>query len=495
MVKTAIEPADFTELLAANFEWLLVRGGSGRAVALRSDEMEIYADRSRTLFDYLDDAGGRTVRVEGITLDGADVLLEVRPNFGKGAEILRLVPRTSARELAAGVELARLEKANEIGRMIRNAFPGSKLARVALNKENGRLAQISVELPDKTGVIAVADLTDRLQPEMLLTSAAVILRERQERRKKPVLETWLIGEKRQAAAMQKLTGLFAARERARFRVFEISRKTDEPELVERRELKVSDLWREKPKKLSLPAEVEPSDTAARIIAFDPGSIDVIYSKQGETLRYRGLAFARVRRLMGREKAWYGIDRDRRPLTTESWPDFEAFVEELSTQRRAGAENKRHEHFRAAPEAWLESILRRNIKLLDANLVLSPIYNQFRSANDKIDLLAIRKDGRLVIIELKTSPDRETVFQAADYWRKIELQRRKGELQKARAFGDSEIIDKPALVYVVCPALNFHRDFGFYARMLSKEVELWRFELREDWRDKIKVLARRDYFRQ
>jgi hypothetical protein len=131
-------------------------------------------------------------------------------------------------------------------------------------------------------------------------------------------------------------------------------------------------------------------------------------------------------------------------------------------------------------------------LLDANLILSPIYNQFRASNNRIDLLALRKDGRLVIIELKTSPDRDVVFQAADYWRKIELQRRKGKLAEANLFDGSEIADKPAIIYLAAPAWSFHRDFGFYARMLSKEIELWRFELHEDWRDKIKVIARKNY---
>jgi hypothetical protein len=146
----------------------------------------------------------------------------------------------------------------------------------------------------------------------------------------------------------------------------------------------------------------------------------------------------------------------------------------------------------AAEAWLESILRRNIKLLDANLILSPIYNQFRSSNDKIDLLAIRKDGRLVIIEIKTSPDRDTIFQAADYWRKIELQRRRGVLADARLFGSREIADRPALIYIVAPALSFHHDFEYFARTLNSEIELWRWELHQDWRREIKVVGRKRY---
>jgi hypothetical protein len=56
----------------------------------------------------------------------------------------------------------------------------------------------------------------------------------------------------------------------------------------------------------------------------------------------------------------------------------------------------------------------------------------------------------------------------------------------------EILDKPALVYAVAPALSFHRDFGLFAAMLKRDVEIWRFELREDWRAEVKVLGRRDY---
>src|SRR5690606_27003423 len=103
----------------------------------------------------------------------------------------------------------------------------------------------------------------------------------------------------------------------------------------------------------------------------------------------------------------------------------------------------------------------------------------------------RKDGRLVIIELKTTPDRELILQAADYWRKIELQRRRGELARSRLFGDIEIIDKPALVYAVAPALCFHRNEEFFSRKLIPEIEVWRFDLHEDWRNEIRVIQRNE----
>ena len=102
------------------------------------------------------------------------------------------------------------------------------------------------------------------------------------------------------------------------------------------------------------------------------------------------------------------------------------------------------------------------------MVLSPVYHQFRAERDKIDLLTLRKDGRLIIIELKVAPDREMVFQAADYWRKIELQRRKGNLQKAGIFGDLEIAEKPTISYLVAPTLSFHTDFKYLSRTISGE---------------------------
>ena len=242
----------------------------------------------------------------------------------------------------------------------------------------------------------------------------------------------------------------------------------------------------------LPVDPRPGETAASIIALSPGNIDIVYSKQGETLRFNGLPFARVRTVLGRERAWFGIGPNRPLLSAENTDKLASLVTELELHRSASPPNRRHRLYRAAPEAWLESILRRNVKLLDDNLILAPIYNQFRSSNDKIDLLALRRDGRLVIIELKTKPDREMIFQAADYWRKIELQRRRGILAAADLFGGREIIDRPSLVYLAAPALSFHRDLELFAAAIDPEIEIWRFELHEKWRGAVKVVGRRSH---
>jgi len=482
---------ELRKIVASHHEWLLVRD-TGKTFPLEKHEIEIAEDGEKKHFGFLDDKGFHSWRLNGFIHEGNEIAIDVAGAFARKREVLRLVPRVAASELAAEIELARLEKANEIAKMIADNFPGIKLGRVAMNKENGRLAQINFESEDKTPIAAISDITATMTVEAVFTGAIIWLEKLGLRKKKPVLDIWIISEKRQAKNAQKMHALLTESWKAKITVVEIDRKAEPPRLVLLPKRKIRELWREKARKLLLPENPAPSATAQEIIKLSPKKMDIVYSKQGETLRFLGLPFARVRTMLGTEKAWFGIGRERCILSDETWDDLVELIECLKTSRQTDAPNKRHAYYRIAPEAWLESILRRNIKLLDDNLVLSPIYNQFRSSNDKIDLLALRKDGRLVIIELKTQPDREMVFQAADYWRKIELQRRRGILDSANLFDGREILDKPALIYLAAPAWSFHRDFEFFARTVSPEIELWRFELHEKWRENVRVLVRQGF---
>lgn len=481
---------ELREIVSGQQEWLLVRE-LGRSFPLEKHEIEVIDDGEKAYFGFLDDNGFHSWRLNGFKRDADEIEIDVAGSFTRNRETMRLIPRVSAALLAGEVEIARLKKANEIARLLALNFPGIKLGRVALNETNGRFAQINFDSSDKTPIAAIADVTAALTVETIFTAAMLWL-DKLGSRKKPILDVWIICEKRQARNSQKLHALLTDRWKAKITVIEVNRKTDPPTLVELPKRKIRELWREKANKLTLPGGLPPSRIGAEIARMSPENIDVIYSKHGETLRFKGLPFARVRSIMGIEKSWFGVGRERRPLSNENWNDLVKFVAELELSRSYEPPNTRHEFYRTAPEAWLESILRRDITLLDANLVLSPIYNQFRSSADKIDLLALRRDGRLVIIELKTQPDREMVFQAADYWRKIELQRRRGVLAAANLFDGREIADAPAIIYLAAPAWSFHRDFEYFARAVSPEIELWRFELHENWREKVKVIARQQY---
>jgi hypothetical protein len=262
-------------------------------------------------------------------------------------------------------------------------------------------------------------------------------------------------------------------------------------------LERAELWDEAPPRFRPPAaKSELSDWARRLLSLAPDAIDVVRARHGETLRFHGLAFARVRRLMNTERAWLGIDGARRRLLDESdWNECVELLAQLRQHRHALAADHRHAFYKAAPEAWLESLLRRDITRLDPGLRIAPLHAQFRAAERAraatrpVDLLALRRDGRLVVIELKVAEDREHVLQGADYYRRVEAHRRRGHLARAKLFGDAAIADSPPLVYLVAPLLRFHRAFNQLAETIAPDIELYRFDLNEDWRAGVRVARR------
>ena len=233
-----------------------------------------------------------------------------------------------------------------------------------------------------------------------------------------------------------------------------------------------------------------------IVDQAPEAIDVVHARHGETLRYFGLPFARIRSLMGVERVWFGIEGShRRMLEDASADDWLSLLNDLREHRSAVALDHRHALYRSAAEAWLESLLRKDITKLDPGLIIAPLHAQFRTARGgklgirPIDMLALRQDGRLAVIELKVSEDREHVLQGADYWRRVEAHRRRGHISKAKLFGDRKIRDESPLVYLVAPTLRVHPSFTTLARCIASDIEIYRFDINEDWRSGVRVMRR------
>ena len=480
---------EIRDLLKLHTEWLLIHS-SGETFALQKDEIELTFERGKILFSFLDEKGFQTWRIVEFKQKKGEMLLDLSRNFEKEREKIRLVPRISAKDLDESIELARLEKANNIASLLVAEIKDIKLIRVALNKESGRFAQIFFENQNGKQTAVLSDVSETATPEILVSTAILWLTKLEQLKKKPIDTVWILAEKKLLKKVRKLHTLLRESWKEHIKLREMSIESPKSQLAEIKPLEIHHLWREKPKKISLTENTELSRTAQEIIKFAPEKIDVLFTRQGETLRFEGLPVARVRKTLGAEKCWFGIEREKRILNENRREDFFDLLENLEIYRRFDSPNKRHALFELTPEAWLEAILRRNIKQLDANLILSPLYNQFRAESGKIDLLALRKDGRLIVIELKVAPDREMIFQAVDYWRKIELNRRKGNLQAAKLFGDLLIADAPTLIYLVAPTLSFHRDFNFLANTVASEIEIYRFDLAENWRESLRVLSRK-----
>jgi hypothetical protein len=260
-----------------------------------------------------------------------------------------------------------------------------------------------------------------------------------------------------------------------------------------------DIWKKRLARFPPVSEASGSAVASQLVAQAPQAIDSVASRHGQTLRFHGLPFVRVRRVMEQDLVWFGIEGSRRRALHEHHArDFEKLMSDLTSYRHERCRDRRHWLYRAASEAWLESILRRDISRLDPGLIVAPLHAQFRTSHGgafgmsgarPIDLLALRHDGRLAVIELKVNEDREHVFQGVDYWRRVEAHRRRGHISAAKLFGDREISDESPLVYLVAPTLRFHPSFGTLAKTVAPDIEIYRFDINEDWRSGVRVVRR------
>jgi hypothetical protein len=481
----------FTESAA---EFLLVRENGAQA-ALRRDEVEILFQRGNVYLEAPVADGVKNWRIVAAESEGNGLLLKTVGSFGADAERLELIPRVTASDMMESIKLARLEMAGRIAAIIGREDERYKIVSLKLSQgiragEYGRYAQIKMQTAPGVQVAIVAPVIERGTNAInFLTSALSWFTRVSRSTKKVRIETlWLVADKGTVGKLKKLLALFRPEWRERISLYALDINKEELREVKIPEMR--SLWRAKPRKLTLPAAQLPTESAREIAGQFPEAIDITFSRHGENLSYRGMKFARIREFLGEEKLWFGTERKRKLFSDETRDDLNSLLEDLKAKRSAHNENRTHYLYRTSPEHWLESILRRDITQLDANLILSPIYQQFRASKEQIDLLAVRRDGRLVVIELKVTPNREMVFQAANYWREIELLRRTGALQEARAFGDIEILDEPALVLLVAPALSFHHDLPFWASFVSPKIETYRYDLHENWRESIKVLERR-----
>jgi hypothetical protein len=205
--------------------------------------------------------------------------------------------------------------------------------------------------------------------------------------------------------------------------------------------------------------------------------------------FRGLEFAR----WSKDGIFFGLGDSREPLTKATQSKLERLIRSLELHRSALAEEKNHSLFRAAPERWLETIVREDPSKLDAQLDPDHLYAQTPAlaAGDRgvLDLLGVTNRGRLVVIELKASEDIQLPLQAVDYWLRVRRHQREGDFQRFGYFAGIQLSPDPPLVWLVAPGLRFHSATDILLKYLSPEIQVTRIGLGENWRRGLKVIFR------
>jgi hypothetical protein len=168
-----------------------------------------------------------------------------------------------------------------------------------------------------------------------------------------------------------------------------------------------------------------------------------------------------------------------------------------TRRLLAARYRRdltHPLYRMQSERWLESIVKRDVTVLDDRLDPACLYAQVPAfaASDRamIDLLGVTRKGRLAVIELKAEEDFHLPLQGLDYWARVRWLHQRGEFQRNGYFPARELTQEDPLLLLAAPSLHVHPETDTLLRYLSPEVEWELLGLDEHWRDGVRVIFRR-----
>lgn len=487
-------------LIDEHAEWFCSLSQS-ETVALRRNEIEVAIFQDRLTLSCWTEKGSRSWRILGWFWNGQTLTLQASRRMGAEQPLIELVPRASAKALAATIKAARQQRCYKLAELASTLEPETKIERCGLSPgirpgQPGRYARILLRRKQlRIAVTGSVVASHAATVDAFLSAALLWFHRKSERIKPPYIEQlWLVATGDLVKPLFYRIALLRPALRELIRV--LTATADLTEVVETKCPERREFWKKRLASFPPVSPVVPTATVLGIIAQAPDAIDVVHARHGETLRYFGLPFARVRSMLGTERVWFGVDgANRRLLDLDSFDDWLNLLKDLREYRSATAADHRHALYRNAPEAWLESLLRKDITKLDPGLIIAPLHAQFRTARGgklgirPIDMLALRQDGRLVVIELKVSEDREHVLQGADYWRRVEAHRRRGHITKAKLFGARKIRDESPLVYLVAPTLRVHPSFQTLARCIATDIEMYRFDVNEDWRSGVRVMRR------
>ena len=220
------------------------------------------------------------------------------------------------------------------------------------------------------------------------------------------------------------------------------------------------------------------EAVARIRQIVPDVEGVVLSAAEVAFRLHGLEFARARLTSGEgfrhgREIVFGLGASETVLDAANEQEFLELLHAVEAARHSGGQH-RDALYRIAPERWLESEVLRDVMGVDSRLDTACVYSQVPafSASDRamIDVLAVTRQGRLAVLELKADEDIHLPLQGLDYWSRVCWHQQRGEFQRFGYFPGHELSQEPPLLLLVAPALHVHPATDTLLRYISPEID-------------------------
>ena len=483
---------------------------------LQPGSYEFSVEWGRLIFAWWDDDRSQSWRVTNYEMADAEIRLRVSRGLAKetAAITLRDAEGWRAREKlrALPVTERRAGYGHLLAQLLADNFAGVRIERINTTGHRAHLmpvqyARLVIELRRETVLVTGAnDGEAQSEVDGVLAAGLTWLAGYNERRevRRQAKRLWLCVPKGRAqTTLERLTLIDARHTGAAVECFEVDE--DASSLTALRPVTQSELINAHERELLWPQAVAPrSRWRERIVNLVPSLIEARYDALRDTESYaiNGLEFARVNNVSTTQRASFGVAAagpqqqttpvlpPMKKLTEANFSELAQLARAIATERQAQPADRQHPFHRLRAEAWLESLLRRDIRVLDAALDPRFVYSQIPAwrADERsvIDLLAVNDEGRLVVIEIKAAEDANLPLQGLDYWLRVEQARVRGEFARRGLFPGVSLADRSPLLYLVAPRLRFHRTFRTIARCLAPEVETYQIGLNANWRAGVKV---------
>jgi hypothetical protein len=511
-----------------------VFAGEASLTTIHDTNCELSVEWGKLIFAWWDDQRSQSWRVTAYEIEEAELLMQVTRGLGREMTTLTLRNEAKWREKLAVEDMALPERrrayAQTLASLLAARFGGIRLqnatasaahSELAIGSPARRYARLRWTLGGETVLaIGVSEAESQTEIDGVIAAGLVWLanfngqreaRQLGEQAKRlwfclprghsetAMAETAMAETAMAETAMERLTLLDVSHLGARIECFEVDERREELWPVQL--ATQNELLNAHPRELKWP-EVAPANDGwrERIVRLAPDLIEVRQIAARESYAINGLEFARLN--LGEEaRLKFGVAglHDERgeivaasfsTLNEANFPQLERLVREIVTNRSAQTPDRRHPFYRLREEAWLESLLRRDIRALDAGFDDRFVYSQIPAWRGEersvIDLLTVNYEARLAVIEIKATEDAQLPLQGTDYWLRVEQARLRGEFARRGLFTGIELADSPPLLYLVAPRLRFHRTFAIVSRCLSPQIEAYQVGLNANWRQGVRV---------